>query len=549
MRRKPPSLFLSTVSALTWFLHGQARAQYNAPVLEPIQCAEPIDSDSLTRKDRAKEHYRRGQELYTQGEYERAIPEFLAAYCLVPVPEAIYNIGQACERLVDFEQAVFWFERYILALPSDSPKSAEERETVGNRVAVLRRLPARIRVATEPPGATVTLTGPPEPIVGKANDKDPIRVPAGKYTMHVELPGYEPATEPIIAEIGQPYTYSFHLTPVMGRIRVTTEPGDARVFVDQRLVGVGTYIDRLPIGAHELTVEAPGREPHKRAIEILANDTQALHVRLPTPPKSGRSELLAGSTFFGGVAGIGIYATIFRGDKLALLPPFMLVGGGIGYGAVHLGAPPQIPIGTTSYILGGAVWGAMEGIGLALTLTDEQPWYAPSVFAGATAGVVGTALTSRRLKLSAGDSALINSGALWGTMSGLLFWAAFDRQDDLAGPLLLTGVNAGLVAGATLAVKHEISRGHVALIDLSGLAGMTAGILLASSLENQGQANRFEHFALGGLASGLVLGAFLTRKVDVRSAPLGVATAMPSLSAERDARGRPLLMAHLTGEW
>src|SRR5262249_27917150 len=125
-----------------------------ADEIDPLVCARPSDEDRSTRHDRAAEHYRRGQELYTAGEYERALPEFRTADCLEPAPEDVFNIAQGHERLVDYEKAVVWFEAYIRLLPSSA---AEEIRNVGNRVKALRRLPARIRVATDPPGAKVTL--------------------------------------------------------------------------------------------------------------------------------------------------------------------------------------------------------------------------------------------------------------------------------------------------------------------------------------------------------------------------------------------------------
>src|SRR5262249_44217895 len=56
---------------------------------------------------------------------------------------------------------------------------------------------------------------------------DPLRLPAGTYKLRVELPGYVPIEEEIVAEIGQPYTYSYRLAPQTGGLPVPTPPHDA----------------------------------------------------------------------------------------------------------------------------------------------------------------------------------------------------------------------------------------------------------------------------------------------------------------------------------
>ena len=76
---------------------GEARAQSIGP---NIECSAPVDGDTTTLEARADEHFRRGSQLYTEGQYELAIPEFLAVYCLIPVPEAAFNIASSLIMLV-----------------------------------------------------------------------------------------------------------------------------------------------------------------------------------------------------------------------------------------------------------------------------------------------------------------------------------------------------------------------------------------------------------------------------------------------------------------
>ncbi len=72
---------------------------------------ESPESESSAAAE-AREHYQEGTRLYAEGRYEEAIVEFEHAYAKRPHPNVLYNIGQAQERLLDYNQSVLWFERF-----------------------------------------------------------------------------------------------------------------------------------------------------------------------------------------------------------------------------------------------------------------------------------------------------------------------------------------------------------------------------------------------------------------------------------------------------
>lgn len=134
---------------------------------------------------------------------------------------------------------------------------------------------------------------------------------------------------------------------------------------------------------------------------------------------------------------------------------------------------------------------------------------------GSLAGGVAATLTASRVDFDAGDAAVLNSGALWGTVTGVLLWSVFDQDPRIGEVLAFTGLNLGIVAGAMLAQRTSYSRSHVGLIDLGGLGGLLLGGLLGGTLSANDAANdRVPHFALIGMASGLVLTSYLTRDLD-----------------------------------
>ncbi|RMH44049.1 MAG: PEGA domain-containing protein [Deltaproteobacteria bacterium] len=515
-----------------------------ADTAEVDRCERPAGLSRDVIDARVSEHYDRGTVLYAQGDYEGAIEEFVAAYCYGRYPSILVDIGQAYERLVNYEKAVAYLDRYIIEAP---PGEQKTRDIIANRVEVLRNLPARVRVATVPPGARVTLSGPTGVAAQGSANGDALVVRRGVYTMTIEAPGYETVRQRVVAEIGQPYSYYFQLQPLRGRVRITASPITARIFVDKRLVGIGSYADSLPIGTYEVTVEAPRRTPVTRTLTVRADRAATLAVHLPEPPRSGRTELLIAAGV-GGLFGGGALAATFDPDTTAASLGG-LFGVGIGFTGAYFGIDEDIAVGDSSYLIGATAIGVGEGAliaSLAACRYDDDDdavdcgrgqTISGVALASGVAGLGVAAFTKDRLRLSAGDAAMINSGAMWGATTGALFWALFDqpaRRPRLGAALTLAGLNVGIAAGATIAARTDYRRGTVALIDLSALAGIVAGVALAQAFpEDVAGTERVQHFALGGMTVGLIAGAYLTRNRDRPRLP----RAQPALGAAVDVAG------------
>jgi hypothetical protein len=498
--------------------------------LEVEQCGTRGRGSEKQRLDRAADHYDRGLVLYEQGDYAGAVREFVVAYCEKAHPRMFLNIGQAHERMLDFEKAVAYFERFIRETDDAEPN----RKRAAIRVEVLRSLPARILVATVPPRAQVTLSGATGITAqARANGIDPIEVRKGVYTMRVELAGHEPVVERLTAEIGRPYSYYFRLEPKKGGVRVAATPNDARIFLDDRLAGLGSYAETIPIGRYRLQVEAEGRPTSRQTIEVTAGNTTSVTVTLPDRPRSGRWELIIGSGLVLGSASGAMADALF--DQESAATSLIGVGGlGIGFGAAFLGVPDDIPVGHTSFIIGSTLIGAFEGAMITSMFAGDGCFTGDGTgdgidgegdtddcrdvaiggvaVASGTAGFLFSTLTNPTFDLDAGDAALINSGAMWGLGSGLLLWSSFDTDEDVLEPMLLAGVNLGVLVGAVLTRRAEVSRGRMALIDLSGLGGTVAGFALGQAFDSNDE--RLSHFALVGMATGLITGTWLTRALD-----------------------------------
>ncbi len=537
---------------------------------QEVRASEPdatdtreIDSCKNTRvgnhESEAYEHYERGRKLYEQGDYEAAIDEFVRAYCHLPSPSVLKDIAQAFERLVQYEKAVAYLDRYI----RENPEGArEERQVQSARVQVLRRLPARLRIATDPPGASVTLTSSlGVRRAGFSNTKDPLKVPSGSYTMTVAMAGYEPVRETIDVQIGQPYSFYYQLEPKKGTLRVVTVPATARIFVDKRWVSLGNYVEQLPVGRYEVSAEADGRLPETREVEIIAGGHRNLSLELEKKPRSGRAELLVSAGVGGLIFGASTLATTISDDEL-IGSLGGLLGFGISFGGAYVGVPRDIPVGHSSYIIGTSLIGmAQAGLVASFFSCDsaeqedgsfnrvgcESSLIFGSTLAGGAAGLLFSSLTAGQFDLDAGDAAIINSGATWGSISGALLWSVFNNDVRLDEPLIFGGLNIGLVASALLARRYRVSRGHVALIDLSGLLGLVvAASFVDVADQDSGFSERVPHAALLGMTVGLLTGAYFTRHMDE---PKSLSLVSPTVQPAKDAGGNTLLTIGLNGKF
>jgi hypothetical protein len=234
-------------------------------------------------------------------------------------------------------------------------------------------------------------------------------------------------------------------------------------------------------------------------------------------PPNGKLEALVGSAVIGVFEGTFIGLGFIEEGAAIAIPA--VIGGVLGFVLPLVILPSELSVGKAGLMTGGRIWGGVQGFAIAnLILSGE--WRGDNagvaslvIVGGSVVGGSVMALIASKVSISGGDAAVINSGALWGTVGAGLLWLAFGSQDALIGPFVLAGVNVGLLAGGVLATQVELSRAHVALIDLAGFAGLVAGAALAGVL-NFGDQEKAARFEAGGMVIGLVAGAFLTRSFD-----------------------------------
>jgi tetratricopeptide (TPR) repeat protein len=158
-------------------------------------------------RDRARDAFTQGQELYRAGNFADALSAFQSAEAARPSPATEYNIGRCQERLGRPADAVAAYERYLAEAP-DAP----DHDAVVEHVAELRRqIPAEghLSVSVEPPGATVTVDQA-QPVPAPV-DKF---LPAGRHVVLAEFSGYAPARRDVELEAGGSLQLELTLRPL-----------------------------------------------------------------------------------------------------------------------------------------------------------------------------------------------------------------------------------------------------------------------------------------------------------------------------------------------
>ncbi|HEX5058204.1 MAG TPA: tetratricopeptide repeat protein [Kofleriaceae bacterium] len=498
------------------------------PILEIDDCPPPPQVTPEDLRKIGSEHFERGETLYVQGDYKGAVHELVAAYCISPYYTILKDIGQAYERELDYEKAIAYLERFVVAVPKDAqranscaPDPQDEKKNVIARINVLGALKAKILINTDPADSKVTLSNDAG-IAGRGRSGQELEVAGGRYEVLIEHDGYHSVTQEIPAKIGKPYTIFAKLEPLKGRLRVRVVPADARLFLDSKQVGAGAYEGELEGKRYTLSAEAPGRISVSREIEVFPNRDTPISFELPPEPQVGRRQLLGYAGIGGAFAGGFLGAATTNGG---------LIAGGVGAGAAagvlgaYFGTPKDVPLGTSSLtITSSLIGGTAVGAG-ALLATDDPQKVLPAIGGGLIAGAGIGYYAGSRLRIRPGDAAVINSGALWGGVTGGLFVGSFDAGRTVGSGIVLSGLGMGTLGGVLMTRYFNVSRGRAALIDVGGTVGIFIGIAIENVVTqancdasdpscNQSERERTANYSLGGMAAGLILAGVLTRNMD-----------------------------------
>jgi outer membrane receptor protein involved in Fe transport len=227
--------------------------------------------------------FRRGGELFTAQKYDDALLAFLGSNRLVRNKNALYNIALCYLRLSDYREAFRFLSEY-----EKEPLSDAERAVVRRQTDQIRSRLALVRVASDPPGATVYVDRKDLGAVGLT----PITValPPGAHTVIVELGGHHEERRPAAAQVGRTVVVEVPVRRILGGVDVAGTPAAAEVRVDRDHgppAGVVPAHLELAPGRHALYVSREGYRAARSDVDVVGGGTVRIDVlleRLPAQP-------------------------------------------------------------------------------------------------------------------------------------------------------------------------------------------------------------------------------------------------------------------------
>jgi hypothetical protein len=159
------------------------------------------------QQQEAATRFKKGLELFKEGDYQAALIEFRRANELAPNYNVLYNIGQVYFQLQDYPGALHALERYLAE--GGNAINASRRADVLKDIEKLKARVANIEISSAVADAEVTID---DVVVGKTPLAKPVMVSAGRHKVTISKSGFTPASK--VVEIASAEKQAVQLDPV-----------------------------------------------------------------------------------------------------------------------------------------------------------------------------------------------------------------------------------------------------------------------------------------------------------------------------------------------
>jgi tetratricopeptide (TPR) repeat protein len=161
--------------------------------------------------DRARGHFKRGVELYRDGDAGAALMEFKRAFEAAPNYRLLYNLGQVSQELREYPAAREYFERY-LAEGGAEIDAARKQEVDSALVKIGGRI-GSLELTTNLGGVELHVD---DAVVGRSPLAAPVEVSAGSHRVSAHAEGRAPVARMVDVAGGE--TVPVHLeVPVQAK--------------------------------------------------------------------------------------------------------------------------------------------------------------------------------------------------------------------------------------------------------------------------------------------------------------------------------------------
>jgi hypothetical protein len=156
----------------------------------PAAWAQPKPPPPKTDLAAAKKHYGEGDKKFKAGDFAGAEAEFKLANDVKSTPQAERYIGMCEDSQGHFAAAVEWYDRFLSHVPE---KMAAQGEEIHKREGIIKGLPGKVHIASNPPGANVSVDGKPE----SAPTPMDVELAPGSHTIKLTEPGRLPTEKTV----------------------------------------------------------------------------------------------------------------------------------------------------------------------------------------------------------------------------------------------------------------------------------------------------------------------------------------------------------------
>lgn len=313
----------------------------------------------------ARQHFKRGIELYDKKQYAAALSEFQDAYKEKPSAGIKQNIalchkglGKPVEAATSFDEALD---------EGQSTLKPETRAAIEQELSELAKLLATLNLTVtsedKRPVADVTISikddinaNVPTRVVPASALRRPIRLMPGVYVINARAAGFQdPEPKKLALIAGAPVDAAFVVRASgveTGTLTVTADVDEATIKIDGVEVAKGTFRGTVAAGTRHVEVAAPGKKATAVDVTITANTRVELPIHL-IPYADAPPEYVAPSS------------RPVKDKRMVLVPMVMLNAASYRLG-VPLGEPS--PYGTRRDFGGGAL-----GVRLGYRLPRRAP--------------------------------------------------------------------------------------------------------------------------------------------------------------------------------
>lgn len=171
--------------------------------------AAPVLAQAPTKaqQQEAATRFKKGLELFKEGDYQAALIEFRRANELAPNFNVLYNIGQVYFQLQDYPGALVVLQRYLDEGGNGIPSS--RRAEVQKDIDKLKARVANLEITSTVADAEVSIDDVP---IGKTPLNKSIMVSAGRHKVSVTKTGFTAATK--LVEIASAEKQTVQLDPI-----------------------------------------------------------------------------------------------------------------------------------------------------------------------------------------------------------------------------------------------------------------------------------------------------------------------------------------------